>query len=325
MTRVSGWRECFASIHGLLTGGDPVFLGRIGGSDTDAIAAMLQATDTGVEASRRAALPHLPRVKMLNGYYDLNEREETYFAYLDVVKKSYLQTKHLSLGNVKLMTMYFRDNLNPRFHLQSVPFKEGLEALIRKIDEAQGDWVAFPYTFFEMLPGPLNLFRVFEKCLSGCRVLVATPFGQSILANWNNRTSFLRDFQYPEFEIRILDTPITYAGLPREMYPHGDWLETVEYLKGEMEKIEFDIALLSCGSYAMPLGVHARAAMGKKAVYVGGILQLFFGVIGRRYEDPFFLNAINREAFIHPLEKERFFQHVSVPGTQVADGFGAYF
>jgi len=323
MIRVNGWKECFASIRDLLTGVDPIFLGRIGGSDTDAIAAMLQSTD--VEASRLAALPHLPRVKMLNGYYDLNEREENFFAYLDVVKKCYLQTKYQSLGNVKLLTMYFRDNLNSRFHLQSIPFEEGLKALIRKIDEAQGDWVAFPYTFFEMLPAPLNLFRVFEKCLSGRRVLVVTPFGKSILANWNNRHSFLRDFNYPEFEIRILDTPITYAGLPREMYPHGDWLETVEHLKGEMEKIEFDIALLSCGSYAMPLGVHARDALGKKAVYVGGILQLFFGVIGRRYEDPFFLNVINREAYIYPVEKERFFQYVTVPGTQVADGFGAYF
>lgn len=83
------------------------------------------------------------------------------------------------------------------------------------------------------------------------------------------------------------------------MYPHCDWLETLAYLKGEMEKIDFDIALPSCGSYAMPLGLHARDVTGKKAVYVGGVLQLLFGVIGRRYEDPFFLDVINKDAYIH--------------------------
>jgi hypothetical protein len=323
MTRIDGWRECFEALDGLLAGSDPILLGRIGGSDTDAIAAMLEAT--GAETSRRTALAHLQRVKILNGYYDLKNNEATYFAYLEYLKTSYLRTKYLSFGGVKLMTMYFPENLNARFRLDVVPLRQGLEALVAGIDEAQGEWLAFPYTFFETLRGNWNLFRVFEKSLAGRRVLVASPFGKSILANWGNRASFLRDFRYPDFEMKVLDTPITYAGLPREMYPHSDWLETLGYLKNEMEKFDFEIALLSCGSYAMPLGLHARDVMKKKAVYVGGILQLFFGVIGRRYENPFFLDVINKEAYIRPLEGEKFFRHVSAHAQQMTEAFGAYF
>jgi hypothetical protein len=113
--------------------------------------------------------------------------------------------------------------------------------------------------------------------------------------------------------------------LPPELYPHRNWTATVLAIQNELETIDFDIALMSCGSYAMPLGVFIRDVMKKKAIYVGGILQLFFGVMGRRYSDPFFSEQINEAAFIHPLERGEYLPYLAVSSDAPKEAFGAYF
>ncbi len=96
-------------------------------------------------------------------------------------------------------------------------------------------------------------------------------------------------------------------------------------MKREIATLDFDIALLSCGSYAMPLGVFARDTLKRKAIYVGGCLQLYFGIMGRRYENIHFSNQINLDAFIYPLERSKYLGHVSVQPDSATEAFGAYF
>jgi len=45
--------------------------------------------------------------------------------------------------------------------------------------------------------------------------------------------------------------------------PHSNFFETVEYYKEEINKIDFDIALLACGSYAHFIGEYVKT-IGKK-------------------------------------------------------------
>ena len=161
--------------------------------------------------------------------------------------------------------------------------------------------------------------------LQGKKVLVVSPFSKSIESNFTNRRDFFKDYHYPAFELRLQTTPITYAGLPDEFYPDQDWLATTERLKNEISQINFDIALLGCGSYAMPLGIHIRDTLKKQAIYVGGVLQLYFGVMGRRYQDVFFTDQINLEKFIFPLEGQELLKHVTINEKTAREAFGAYF
>jgi hypothetical protein len=184
----------------------------------------------------------------------------------------------------------------------------------------------FPYPFFERLVlGRYTLFRAFSETLPGKRVLVVSPFSASIEANFVNRGSFFKDYDYPEFELLTLDTPITYSGLPKEYYPYRDWFETTEALRTRLKDIAFDIALLGCGSYAVPLGLFIERELGRQAIYVGGVLQLFFGIMGRRYENPFFLDQINPNHFILPIERSKYLDHVIVKENTPREAFGAYF
>jgi len=63
-----------------------------------------------------------------------------------------------------------------------------------------------------------------------------------------------------------------------------------------------DVYLISCGCYGLPL-CNELKKKGKKALYVGGLLQLLFGIMGKRWLDrPVITQHINKH-WIYPTEK----------------------
>ena len=50
----------------------------------------------------------------------------------------------------------------------------------------------------------------------------------------------------------------------------------------DIKYINFDIALLGCGGYGLPLCHFIKTKLNKSAIYIGGGLQLLFGVFGGR-------------------------------------------
>ena len=56
-------------------------------------------------------------------------------------------------------------------------------------------------------------------------------------------------------------------------------------MENEVDKHDFDIALIGCGAYGFPLAAYVKRK-GKKAVHFGGSLQLLFGIRGNRWENP---------------------------------------
>ena len=56
-------------------------------------------------------------------------------------------------------------------------------------------------------------------------------------------------------------------------------------MKDEIDKQDYDIALIGCGAYGFPLAAHIKRS-GKKAIHLGGALQLLFGIKGKRWTNP---------------------------------------
>lgn len=67
-------------------------------------------------------------------------------------------------------------------------------------------------------------------------------------------------------------------------YIHKNWKETFDIMCNDIKEIEFDIALLGCGGYGLPLCNYIKTELNKSSIYVGGGLQLMFGVMGKRWE-----------------------------------------
>ena len=53
----------------------------------------------------------------------------------------------------------------------------------------------------------------------------------------------------------------------------------------DISKLDFDIALVSCGGYGAPLSYYIKKELNKSVIYVGGGIQLLFGVMGKRWEN----------------------------------------
>ena len=86
----------------------------------------------------------------------------------------------------------------------------------------------------------------------------------------------------PEFELKTLKAVQTIAGEKDERF--STWFETLEYMFEETMKIDFDIAIIGCGAYGMPLAAKLKKA-GKQAIHLGGATQLLFGIKGKRWEE----------------------------------------
>ena len=62
------------------------------------------------------------------------------------------------------------------------------------------------------------------------------------------------------------------------------WFDALDFMKKDIESKDFDIALIACGAYGLPLASHVKS-IGKQALLVGGGLQLLFGIKGKRWDN----------------------------------------
>lgn len=164
---------------------------------------------------------------------------------------------------------------------------------LKKVD-VLGSWLADEKRFIGMMPSVtlvhLRLLEPFwsetpwTMALEGKKVLVIHPFEKEIQEQYTvNRKHLFNDSRIlPEFELSTIKAVQSLGGENSEF---TSWFEALDWMKAEMDKTDYDIALIGCGAYGFPLAAHAKRS-GKKAVHLGGALQLLFGIIGRRWEDP---------------------------------------
>lgn len=137
--------------------------------------------------------------------------------------------------------------------------------------------------------------------LRGKKVLVIHPMQKSIESQYQMRNQIFEKFNIlPDMDLKIIKSP--YFDDTR----FNTWEEIFNYLKSEINKVDFDVAILGCGSWGMPLGGHIKE-LGKVAIHLGGATQLLFGIIGSRWETqwPEFrkLNIVNNY-WVKPLPEE---------------------
>jgi len=187
-----------------------------------------------------------------------------------------------------------------------------------------GSWVSSEKKIKDRLEGVyithLRLLEPFwsqtpwTHLLEGKRVVVVHPFAELIEQQYYNRRTklFANSDVLPEFKLRTVKAVQSLGGNNSQF---TDWFDALEWMKQEIDREDYDIALIGCGAYGFPLAAHAKRT-GHKAVHLGGALQLLFGIIGKRWENPnygvkewgipagTYSNLIN-EYWVRPGEKDR--------------------
>lgn len=141
------------------------------------------------------------------------------------------------------------------------------------------------------------------QALKDREVLVVHPFAETIEKQYQKRELlFDNPLVLPSF--KSLKTVKAVQSIAGEKVQYSDWFEALDYMKSEIDKKEYDIALIGCGAYGLPLAAHVKR-MGKKAIHMGGILQFLFGIKGKRYIDnPNTAKYIN-DFFVSPTDADK--------------------
>jgi hypothetical protein len=134
--------------------------------------------------------------------------------------------------------------------------------------------------------------------LKDLNVLVVSPFSHEIENQY--KKSPLHSLRVlPDFNLFTLSPPQT-NGLQISL---KTWKENFFNFKDKIQesilKHEIDVVLVSAGSYGLPI-CHEVFKMRKSAIYVGGALQIVFGIWGSRWKNSSYVHSVSNENWIWP-------------------------
>jgi hypothetical protein len=169
------------------------------------------------------------------------------------------------------------------------------ELVLRDISEVDilGSWLPEEAVFNDELKTAKKIRLCFldpfwaaspwTKALEGKNVLVVHPFTSTMEQQYKKRELLLFGNKQilPEFNLKTIKAVQSVAGTKTRF---ADWFEALDFMKSEIDRVDYDICLIGCGAYGFPLAAHVKRT-GKKAFHLGGSLQLLFGIIGNRWAD----------------------------------------
>lgn len=279
----------------------PFFLGRIGGNDFRAVMAYRQ------EGRNGNFTRHISETKNYCGYFDKDNNIEIFYKYLETLYDCYKVSDCFT---------------NPCNTIPSHELKPSF--LLNFLKDICCNKKIVSYHYIEAIYPFLNDFKIFAE---GKKILIVSPFSETIKSQYKRKDHLIKNYKYPNFELITYTTPITYNTESDKIdcVNTRNWNEQAELMSNDISNLEFDIALLSCSSYAMYLGRHIYKNMHKQAIYIGGVMNVFFNIKGERYNDSaFYRNIMVPETSVESLEKS---MYNGVKGGRAikSEAFRAYF
>ena len=136
---------------------------------------------------------------------------------------------------------------------------------------------------------PFFVERPWTRYLKGKKVLVVHPFEETIKMQYMKRKLlFENDDILPSFELKTLKAVQTIAGNKSQF---NDWFEALQYMEDKIKQIDFDVCIIGCGAYGLPLAAFVKR-MGKQAIHLAGGTQLLFGILGNRWTKQYKMQKI---------------------------------
>ena len=137
----------------------------------------------------------------------------------------------------------------------------------------QNEIWGYVYDIFHYIDNP------WTHALEGKRILIISPFVESIKEKLDIRANIYGKDLFPNCQFILLKPPQTQGDEDCEEF----YVEFNKFCSEVLKvKDEFDVALCSCGGYGNPICAFIYN-LGKSAIYVGGVLQMYFGIYGERW------------------------------------------
>lgn len=158
----------------------------------------------------------------------------------------------------------------------------------------------------DLLYDPFSSNFSWIQALSGRNVLVIHPFAELIQYQYSNRKKNAAEIFLPDFNLTTM-APAQTLGKSSERKQWSSWFDALEQMKHQISNRQFDVALIAAGAYGPFLAHHCKT-LGSIGIHIGGALQLYFHITGRRWDDPLSLSYIGNleeRGWIRPSAKFR--------------------
>lgn len=240
-------------------------------------------------------------IATINNYLSIISKEHSIFKYLEGKQSQWWWNKsllnHLSINagfypnNCESVSKFCDLYINDAKEVDIIAsWQNGEKTLLKK----DVKYISLPLINPIRNPNPWSLH------LKGKKVLIIHPFAKTIKEQYKKRIYlFTNPNILPEFELITLQSVQSIGG---ECSQFTDWFAALDFMKEKVNKINFDIALIACGAYGFPLAAHIKR-IGKKAIHIGGPLQLLFGIKGHRWDELY--NNYYNQYWVRPQLDER--------------------
>ncbi len=230
----------------------PFFIGRLGSNELECMAEYYYLLGREKWLQEDICEPYHDNLKLVMkqgaGFFPVDDEHLDHF----------VQLYTDSLGKIDIIWSMWLSRFENMLYRRFVPEKE--------------------ITFYEDTVLPYSFKNPWTKALEGKNVLVIHPFEESIKTNYKSRKLFFDNSDIlPEFNL-VTFKPV--QSIADEEVPFSDWFKALEYMEEKISGIDFEIALIGAGAYGFPLGAYIKS-IGKKAIHIGGMLQLLFGIKGK--------------------------------------------
>lgn len=149
---------------------------------------------------------------------------------------------------------------------------------------------------------PYYFDNPWTPALEGKRVLVIHPFEDTIRKQHAQYDKLFPDKRLtPHYELLTIKAIQSIAGNKPDEF--DDWFEALDWMKSEIDKRDFDIAIIGCGAYGFPLAAYVKS-IGKKAIHLGGAVANMFGIKSKQINIATKLSTLVNEYWISPNENE---------------------
>lgn len=149
---------------------------------------------------------------------------------------------------------------------------------------------------------PYRSLTPWSLALKGKKVLVVHPFEDSIKTQFAKREKlFANPDILPDFELITYKAIQTNAGGTCD---YENWFEALDGMFRDIKQLDFEVAIVGCGAYGLPLAAKIKA-LNKQVIHLAGATQILFGIRGARWDCRPDMQHLFNSDWIRPSEKEK--------------------
>ena len=146
----------------------------------------------------------------------------------------------------------------------------------------------------------------FSNIFENKRVLIISSHYETVKAQLEKRTALFNKPIFAENTQFYVYKPPQQNGGSHDGQP---WSIHFDEMKNDLRKIKgsfnFDIALVSCGGFGMIISDYIFSELKSSVMYVGGALQIYFGIMGQRWtENERIARHVNSE-WVRPMDEDK--------------------